>query len=27
MDTLRTAALRRVLTGDLSIEEMARVVS
>ena len=27
MDTLRTAALRRVLKGDLSIEEMARVVS
>ncbi len=27
MDTLRTAALRRVLRGDLSIEEMARVVS
>jgi type IV pilus assembly protein PilB len=27
MDTLRIAALRRVLTGDLSMEEMARVVS
>ncbi len=27
MDTLRMAALRRVLRGDLSIEEMARVVS
>ena len=27
MDTLRTAALRRVLRGDLSFEEMARVVS
>jgi type IV pilus assembly protein PilB len=27
MDTLRIAALRRVLHGDLSIEEMARVVS
>jgi type IV pilus assembly protein PilB len=27
MDTLRMAALRRVLKGDLSIEEMARVVS
>jgi type IV pilus assembly protein PilB len=27
MDTLRTAALRRVLSGDLSIAEMARVVS
>jgi len=27
MDTLRTAALRRVLRGDLSMEEMARVVS
>ena len=27
MDTLRIAALRRVLKGDLSIEEMARVVS
>jgi len=27
MDTLRVAALRRVLTGDLSIAEMARVVS
>ncbi len=27
MDTLRTAALRRVLRGELSIEEMARVVS
>ncbi len=27
MDTLRMAALRRVLTGDLSFEEMARVVS
>jgi type IV pilus assembly protein PilB len=27
MDTLKTAALRRVLRGDLSIEEMARVVS
>ncbi len=27
MDTLKVAALRRVLRGDLSIEEMARVVS
>jgi type IV pilus assembly protein PilB len=27
MDTLRIAALRRVLSGDLSMEEMARVVS
>jgi type IV pilus assembly protein PilB len=27
MDTLRVAALRKVLRGDLSIEEMARVVS
>ena len=27
MDTLRIAALRRVLQGDLSMEEMARVVS
>ncbi len=27
MDTLKIAALRRVLTGDLSIAEMARVVS
>ncbi|HUI48877.1 MAG TPA: GspE/PulE family protein, partial [Acidimicrobiia bacterium] len=27
MDTLRVAALRRVLRGELSIEEMARVVS
>jgi type IV pilus assembly protein PilB len=27
MDTLRIAALRRVLKGDLSMEEMARVVS
>jgi len=27
MDTLRIAALRKVLRGDLSIEEMARVVS
>jgi len=27
MDTLRIAALRRVLRGDLSIEEMTRVVS
>jgi type IV pilus assembly protein PilB len=27
MDTLRVAALRRVLKGELSIEEMARVVS
>src|SRR5258707_10493434 len=27
MDTLRIAALRRVLRGDLSIQEMARVVS
>ena len=27
MDTLKVAALRRVLSGDLSIEEMARVVS
>jgi type IV pilus assembly protein PilB len=27
MDTLRVAALRRVLKGDLSMEEMARVVS
>jgi type IV pilus assembly protein PilB len=27
MDTLRVAALRRVLRGDLSLEEMARVVS
>ena len=27
MDTLRIAALRRVLTGDLSMAEMARVVS
>ena len=27
MDTLRIAALRRVLSGDLSIDEMARVVS
>ena len=26
MDTLRIAALRRVLKGDLSLEEMARVV-
>jgi type IV pilus assembly protein PilB len=27
MDTLRVAALRRVVRGDLSVEEMARVVS
>jgi type IV pilus assembly protein PilB len=27
MDTLRVAALRRVLLGDLSIDEMLRVVS
>ena len=27
MDTLRQAALRRVARGDLSIEEMLRIVS
>jgi hypothetical protein len=27
MDTLRVSALRRVLLGDLSLDEMVRVVS